>query len=225
MVIPDVASFTPIPFVNEGLPLVHCDPHVQGRPWPFAPRVILKSAIARADEAGELVTADPDDTAAQPCYDARGVTRMYEHLTSISEAMNALGWGNYANERTGAVSTSSGASWAPRSPTYDGNDRTHYVRIPDEKRIELRGGNGSANPYLAVQPAVRPSRGSGELLVGNSEHRDPTFADPDSYSNVATGAGIERAAVKVLHRFDKFANPSVARTYAGCYDVTPTGTR
>jgi glutamine synthetase len=282
MVIPDVASFTPIPFVKEGLALVHCDPHVEGRPWPFAPRVILQSAIARAaeagyepwigaeveyfllkrDEAGELVTADPDDTAAQPCYDARGVTRMYDHLTSISEAMNALGWGNYANDhedgngqfeqnfeyadalttadrvitlryllsvlagergmiatfmpkpfadktgtglhlhvsltqggtpvfpeaedpkgvglsatayafvagildhacalqaliaptvnsykRTGAVSTSSGASWAPRSPTYGGNDRTHYVRIPDEKRIELRGGDGSANPYLAI---------------------------------------------------------------------------
>jgi sarcosine oxidase subunit beta len=63
--------------------------------------------------------------------------------------------------------------------------------------------------------------GSGELLVGNSDHGNPTFADPDSYSNVATGAGIERAAVKVLHRFDKFANPSVAHTYAGCYDVTP----
>ena len=42
--------------------------------------------------------ADPDDTAAQPCYDARGVTRMYDHLTEVSTAMNPLGWGNYAND-------------------------------------------------------------------------------------------------------------------------------
>ena len=39
-----------------------------------------------------------DDTAAQPCYDARGVTRMYDHLTAISTAMNTLGWSNYAND-------------------------------------------------------------------------------------------------------------------------------
>jgi glutamine synthetase len=53
-------------------------------------------------------------------------------------------------KRTGALSTSSGASWAPRAPTYGGNDRTHYIRVPDPQRIELRGPDGSANPYLAI---------------------------------------------------------------------------
>ena len=279
MAIPDPASFTPVPFVKEGLAIVHCDPHVEGRPWPFAPRVILKSMLARMaaergwsaqvgaeveyfllrrDEEGRLVTADPGDRAARPCYDARGVTRMYEHLAAVSRAMNDLGWGNYANDhedgngqfeqnfehadalttadrvitlrylitmmaeergmlatfmpkpftdrtgsglhlhlslwdddtplfpageavdgrglglsgtayaftagilehasalqavlgpsvnsykRTGAVATTSGASWAPRVPTYGGNDRTHFVRVPDGNRIELRGGDGSA---------------------------------------------------------------------------------
>jgi glutamine synthetase len=286
MAMPDAASFTPIPFIKPGLAIVHCDPHVNGKPWPFAPRVILKSLIAQAADAGfapwvgaeveyfllsrgedgTLRPADAADTAAQPCYDARGVTRMYDHLTAISEAMNFLGWGNYANDhedgngqfeqnfryadalttadrvitlryllhviaaqremiatfmpkpfadktgtglhlhmsltsdgvpvfpaaedpkgaglsgtaysyiagilehacalqaviaptvnsykRTGAVSTASGASWAPRTPTYGGNDRTHYVRIPDGNRIELRGGDGSANPYLAIASAL-----------------------------------------------------------------------
>ncbi len=116
--VPDPASFTPVPFVKEGLALVHCDPHVEGKPWPFAPRVILKTILANAAEAGfsayagaeveyfllkkladgTLVTADADDVADQPCYDARGVTRMYDHLTSISRAMNDLGWGNYASD-------------------------------------------------------------------------------------------------------------------------------
>lgn len=63
--------------------------------------------------------------------------------------------------------------------------------------------------------------GSGELLVGNSDHANPKFANPDNYSNVASEAGIERAATKVLHRFDRFPNPSVTHTYAGCYDITP----
>ncbi len=37
--VPDPATFTPIPFVRPGLAMVHCTPHVEGKPWPFAPRV------------------------------------------------------------------------------------------------------------------------------------------------------------------------------------------
>lgn len=68
---------------------------------------------------------------------------------------------------------------------------------------------------------VRTEGAGGELLVGNSDHSTPTYADPDNYSNKASEAGLERAAAKVLHRFEKFPNPSVAYTYAGCYDNTP----
>jgi glutamine synthetase len=57
-------------------------------------------------------------------------------------------------KRTGAITTASGASWAPRQPTYGGNDRTHYIRVPDDQRIEMRGGDGSANPYLAIAAAL-----------------------------------------------------------------------
>ncbi len=53
---------------------------------------------APATPTAALSTADAADTAAQPCYDARGVTRMYDHLTAISTAMNGSGWSNYAND-------------------------------------------------------------------------------------------------------------------------------
>ena len=288
--IPDPASFTPIPFVKPGLALVHCDPHVLGKPWPFAPRNILKAVLRQCADAGfeawvgaeveyflltrnadgTLATADAADTAAQPCYDARSVTRMFDHLAAISDAMNGLGWGNFAYadalttadrvitlryllsmladergmiatfmpkpfgdrtgtglhlhmsltsaeqpvfatasdeedtkglglsatayafiggildhaaalqaiiaptvnsyKRTGALSTTSGASWAPRTPTYGGNDRTHYIRVPDDQRIELRGGDGSANPYLAVAAAL------GAGLDGVKRSSDPGTA-------------------------------------------------
>ncbi len=52
----------------------------------------------RRDDDGTVSVADSADTAAQPCYDARGVTRMYDHLTAVSTAMNQLGWSNYAND-------------------------------------------------------------------------------------------------------------------------------
>ena len=57
-------------------------------------------------------------------------------------------------KRTGATATTSGASWAPRTPTWGGNDRTHYIRIPGNDRLELRGADGAANPYLAVAGAL-----------------------------------------------------------------------
>jgi glutamine synthetase len=46
MALPDASSYTPLPFVRPGLALVHCDPHVEGKPWPYAPRVILRAALA-----------------------------------------------------------------------------------------------------------------------------------------------------------------------------------
>ncbi len=335
MAIPDPASFTPVPFVKEGLAIVHCDPHVEGRPWPFAPRVILKSMLARMaaergwsaqvgaeveyfllrrDEEGRLVTADPGDRAARPCYDARGVTRMYEHLAAVSRAMNDLGWGNYANDhedgngqfeqnfehadalttadrvitlrylitmmaeergmlatfmpkpftdrtgsglhlhlslwdddpplfpageavdgrglglsgtayaftagilehasalqavlgpsvnsykRTGAVATPSGASWAPRVPTYGGNDRTHFVRVPDGNRIELRGGDGSANPYLAIAACL------GAGLDGVERDLDPGSVGGDN--RVSRGA-LPRTLLHAVEALE--ADPVVVR--------------
>src|SRR6476659_1810358 len=339
MAIPDVASFTPIPFVKVGLAIVHCDPHVEGVPWPYAPRVILKSLIQRAVDAGfepwvgaeveyfllhrdadgGLSVADAADNAAQPCYDARGVTRMYDHLTSISAAMNQLGWSNYANDhedgngqfeqnfeysdalttadrvvtlryllsvmaaergmvatfmpkpfadktgsglhlhmsltsggtpvfpadddkrglglsetayafiggilehacalqaviaptvnsykRTGATTTASGASWAPRTPTFGGNDRTHYIRVPDDQRIELRGGDGSANPYLAIAAAL----GAGMDGIKRS-------ADPGAVGAPSNGRGT--LPPTLLHAVDELAADAVV---SGVLDAAGDG--
>jgi glutamine synthetase len=46
--------------------------------------------------------ADPLDQAKAPCYDARALTRMYDHLTTVSRHMNTLGWANYANDHEDA---------------------------------------------------------------------------------------------------------------------------
>ncbi|WP_119168906.1 type III glutamate--ammonia ligase [Algihabitans albus] len=51
-------------------------------------------------------------------------------------------------KRLNAPVTASGATWAPNSITYAGNNRTHMVRIPDPGRLELRLADGAANPYL-----------------------------------------------------------------------------
>ncbi|MFP6782470.1 MAG: type III glutamate--ammonia ligase, partial [Gammaproteobacteria bacterium] len=53
-------------------------------------------------------------------------------------------------KRINAPVTISGATWAPTSVTYGGNNRTHMIRIPDDDRIEFRLADGSANPYLLM---------------------------------------------------------------------------
>ncbi|MEX2553566.1 MAG: type III glutamate--ammonia ligase, partial [Actinomycetota bacterium] len=119
--IPDPASYTPVPW-SPGLAVLQCDIHVNDEPWPFAPRVILKNALkelgnrgltmnvgveaeyflVRRKPEGGIELADPIDTASSPCYDAKGLSRMYEHLTTISKYMNQLGWNNYANDHEDA---------------------------------------------------------------------------------------------------------------------------
>lgn len=65
--------------------------------------------------------------------------------------------------------------------------------------------------------------GRGQFLVGNSDHDEPAnkFVDPDDYSNVASGATLEKYAGKLMHRFPGFPNPAVTHSYAGVYDVPP----
>ena len=118
---PDLSSYTPAPW-QRGLAILQCDPYCEGEPWPYAPRVILRNQLERLAEqnlvlnvgaeveyflvkrnsSGAIEVADPLDTSVAPCYDARALTRMYGHLTSVSGYMNALGWSNYANDHEDA---------------------------------------------------------------------------------------------------------------------------
>ena len=56
-------------------------------------------------------------------------------------------------KRINAPRTLSGATWAPNTVTYSGNNRTHMVRIPEAGRFEMRLADGAVNPYL-LQAAI-----------------------------------------------------------------------
>jgi glutamine synthetase len=70
-------------------------------------------------------------------------------------------------KRINAPVTASGATWAPNTVTYAGNNRTHMIRIPDPGRFELRLADGAANPYL-LQAAILAAG-----LDGLRNARDP----------------------------------------------------
>lgn len=70
-------------------------------------------------------------------------------------------------KRINAPRTLSGATWAPNSVTWTGNNRTHMIRVPEGDRFELRLADGAANAYL--MPAVTLAAG----LDGIDNARDP----------------------------------------------------
>ncbi|WP_419944300.1 hypothetical protein [Candidatus Poriferisodalis sp.] len=51
-------------------------------------------------------------------------------------------------KRMGVGEPTSGATWAPAYAAYGGYNRTQMIRIPEPDRIEIRLGDGAANPYL-----------------------------------------------------------------------------
>jgi glutamine synthetase type III len=90
-------------------------------------------------------------------------------------------------KRINAPRTISGATWAPNSVTYTGNNRTHMIRIPEPNRFELRIADGAVNPYL-IQAAALAA-----CLDGIENKRDPgkrldinMYTDGHTVKNVKT---------------------------------------
>jgi sarcosine oxidase, subunit beta len=73
---------------------------------------------------------------------------------------------------------------------------------------------------LVTLQYVRPD-GSASLLVGNSDHASPEWADPDDYVDRADHEFVERHIAKFARRFPGLTEAALATSYAGCYDVTP----
>jgi glutamine synthetase len=349
--VPDLASYTVTPWQPK-LAVLQCDIHVEGEPWPYTPRLILKGMVdkararglvcnvgfeaeyfmVRSTPDGGIEVADPLDRSAVPCYDAKGLTRMFDHLTTVSRYMNQLGWANYANDhedangqfeqnfaysdaltsadrlifyrymvhtlahqagllatfmpkpfanltgsglhmhsslwdaesgaelfadpadprelglsamayhyiggliahapalaavlcptvnsykRFGVGAPQSGATWAPAYATYGGNNRTQMLRVPDAGRVENRGCDGSANPYLAA--AAQLAAG----LDGIDRGLDPGEPNRDNLhvlpAEEVTRRGIQVLPPTLLHAADALVADDVLREALG---KTPDG--
>ena len=76
----------------------------------------------------------------------------YHFIGGIMHSAEALtAWFNptiNSYKRINAPVTASGATWAPNTITYSGNNRTHMIRVPGPGRFELRLMDGATNPYL-----------------------------------------------------------------------------
>jgi sarcosine oxidase subunit beta len=63
--------------------------------------------------------------------------------------------------------------------------------------------------------------GAGSILVGDSDHSVPEWADPDDYRERAADEELHQMIPKFERRFPGWSGTRLSSSYAGCYDVTP----
>ncbi len=342
LAIPDPASYTQLPW-QPNVAAMQCDATVDGELWPYAPRVILRQAMENLaqrnlvlkggveaeyslvvkDELGRISVADDRDVDTMPCYDARSLTRMLPHLATVSKNLDAMGWGNYANDhedangqyeqnwqysdalttsdrlvifrlmihtmaqregwyasfmpkpfsdktgnglhahlslwtadtdeplfvnnggsdslglglsemaynfagglidhasslvavacpivnsykRMGVGAPTSGATWAPAYAAFGGNNRTQMIRVPEPDRLEVRLGDGAANPYLMFAAMLACG------MDGVDNHTDPGAVNTANLFALApsevAARGIETLPPTLLHAAENLLKDDV----------------
>lgn len=110
MAVGELSTLSLIPW-QPGYARIICDGHVDGKPYGYDARVVLKNQIARLskngwtlytglepefsllrlDEQGHIHPSDPTDTLQKPCYDYKSMTRHSEFLERLTETLIAGG--------------------------------------------------------------------------------------------------------------------------------------
>jgi glutamine synthetase len=121
MNIPDFDSLTVLPW-RKDTAWVAGNLFVEGQPWPYCPRTILRRQLERARQKGyifnvgvepefmllkktgpnEYTPWDPLDNTPKPCYDLGALYRNLEVMTTLIRYMQELGWEPYANDHEDA---------------------------------------------------------------------------------------------------------------------------
>jgi len=113
-------------------------------------------------------------------------------------------------KRINAPRTTSGATWAPNSVTWTGNNRTHMVRVPGPGRFELRLADGAVNPYL-FQAAIIAAG-----LDGIRTKADPGKRhDIDMYQDGHKVRGAPRLPLNLLDALRAFDRDKVLKQVLG----------
>ena len=120
-------------------------------------------------------------------------------------------------KRINAPRTMSGATWAPNSVTWTGNNRTHMVRVPGPGRFELRLADGATNPYLLQAVIIAAG------LSGVRSKSDPGKRyDLDMYAQGHTVRGAPKLPLNMLDALraydkDKGLKDAMGKEFSDAY--------
>ncbi|SEN37544.1 gamma-glutamylmethylamide synthetase [Paracoccus alcaliphilus] len=166
------ATFMPKPFM--GLTGNGCHAHVSV--WNTA-----TGENAFADDSKELSLSD------RGRYFLGGIMK---HASSLALITNPT---VNSYKRINAPRTASGATWAPNSVTWTGDNRTHMVRVPGPGRFELRLPDGAVNPYLLQAVIIAAG------LSGMRSQADPgPRSDIDMYAEGHKVNGAPKLPLNLL---------------------------
>lgn len=113
-------------------------------------------------------------------------------------------------KRINAPRTISGATWAPNTVTWTGNNRTHMVRVPGPGRFELRLADGAANPYLLQAVIIAAG------LDGVRTAADPGKRyDIDMYQDGHTVKNAPRLPLNLLDALREYDKDKALRAAMG----------
>ncbi|MEP9386884.1 type III glutamate--ammonia ligase [Mesorhizobium sp. KR9-304] len=172
------ATFMPKPF--QGLTGNGCHVHISV--W---------------DKAGKTnVFADPKMELGLSAKGRNFLGGIMKHASALAAITNPT---VNSYKRINAPRTISGATWAPNSVTWTGNNRTHMVRVPGPGRFELRLPDGAANPYLLQAVIIAAG------LDGIRSKADPGKRyDIDMYSQGHTVKGAPKLPLNLLDALREF---------------------
>lgn len=114
MAVGDLSTLGLIPW-QKGYARIVCDGHVNGSPYEFDARVVLKKQLAKMqakgwtfytglepefsllekDEYGTVKPQDSSDLLQKPCYDYKGITRQSAFLEQLTESLQTMGMDVY----------------------------------------------------------------------------------------------------------------------------------
>ncbi|MCE9632812.1 MAG: type III glutamate--ammonia ligase [Methylophilales bacterium] len=110
MAVGELSTLSLIPW-QPGYARIVCDGHVEGKPYEYDSRVVLKKqvdllkkkgwilytglepefSLLKMDEHGQIQPVDDTDTLQKPCYDYKGITRQSVFLEELTESLLACG--------------------------------------------------------------------------------------------------------------------------------------
>ena len=118
----------------------------------------------------------------------------------------------------GVGAPTSGATWAPAYAAFGGNNRTQMIRVPEPDRLEIRLGDGAANPYLMFAAMLACG------MDGVDKQTDPGEVNTANLFTLSrqevAARGIETLPPTLLHAADNLRDNDVLKAGLGS---TPTG--
>ena len=113
-------------------------------------------------------------------------------------------------KRLNAPRTTSGATWAPNTVTWTGNNRTHMVRVPAPGRFELRLPDGAVNPYLLQAVIISAGLSGLQTKANPGKHYDL-----DMYSEGHLVNDAPRLPLNLLDALRSFDSDTKLKSYLG----------